>query len=294
MNSNREPTSSLDSLFWDNLRSRVERIQDLTVTHSIDLPKDLLKSTQLLVDSKPTPTYLKRHRVDCPSPKPFDTSSYIIHESPRCEFSISSEAPSQISFSNMHSYLPHSYEDEISRVKDESKFVQSTLSQRIRAFRNASKSCVNNNFKLQAELDWYREEMKKMRRSVVELLEETHQSKKELEKARENITISQSMKRRSKTYTESPEIDYSISRISHKDHVADKILDLQSEINALSDKLLQSEECRLRIEKDNQKIRKLVTRLEETLPYRKEEVGAEILLEKEAGLKGCSGKCHIF
>ncbi len=272
----------------------MERIQDLTLTHSIDLPKDLLKSTQQLVDSKPSPTYLKRHQVECPSPKPFDTSSYIIHESPRCEFSITSEAPSQISFSNMHSYLPLCYEDEISRVKDESKFVESTFSQRITAFRNASKSCVNNNFKLQAELDWYREEMKKMKRSVVELLEETQKSKKELEKARENLKISESMKRSSKTYTESPEIDYSVSRISHKDHVTDKILDLHSEINALSDKLLQGEECRLRIEKDNQKIRKLITRLEETLPCRKQEIGSEILIEKEAGLKGCNGSCHIF
>ena len=99
---------------------------------------------------------------------------------------------------------------------------------------------------------------------------------------------------RSKTYTESPEIDYSVSRISHKDHVADKILELHQELNALSDKLLQTEECRFRIEKDNQKIRKLITRLEETLPYRKQEVGSEILIEKEAGLRGCSGSCHIF
>lgn len=294
MNSKREATSSLDSLFWENVRSRVERIQDLTLTHSIDLPKDLLRSTQQLVDSKPNSTYSKQHHLECPSPKPFDASSYIVHESPRSDLSITSEAPSQISFSNMHSNLPHSYEDEISRVKDESKIVQSTFSQRISAFRSASKSCVNNNFKLQAELDWYREEMKKMKRSVVELLEETQKSKKELEKARENLAISQSMKMRSKTYTESPEIDYSVSRISHKDSVSDKIIELHQELNALSDKLLQSEECRLRIEKDNQKIRKLITRLEETLPYRKQEVGSEILIEKEADSKGCSDSCYIF
>lgn len=295
MKSKRDSTSSFDTQFWDDIKSRVDRIQDLTVSHSIEGPQELLRTTKLLIDFKTASKSIPRYDADTPSPKTFDSSSYTFHETEKSDFSIISEAPSQISFSNIHSNWPNVYEDEISRVKDESRSLQSALNQRLSAFRNASKSCVTSNVRIQTELDWYREEMKSIKKSVHDLLEDTKQSKQEMEKAREHLIMTQYGRNKLKTPVESPELDYSVSKCSYREHLGDKILELNQELNAVNDKLLLGEEKRTQIERENREMKEIVCKLEDAISLHKH----EILIEKVTSIQkvkenSCSDGCYIF
>lgn len=299
MKSKRESTSGVNLQFWDDIKSRVHRIQDLTESHSIDEPQDLLRSTKLPIESKMTSSSIQRHNVDIPSPIPFDFSSYTVQNTEESEFSIISDAPNQMSFSNIHSNFANAYEDEIIRVKDESKGLQDALNNRLSAFRNASETYVSSNVRIQAELDLYREEMKSMKKSIHDLLDETEQSKREMEKARELLVMSHYGKHKYKTPIESPELNYSVSRYSNKENIEEKILELHQEINIVSDKLLKGEEIRAKIEKENHEIKEIVCKLEEAIYIQKQDSRSEILIEKvtyrqEKIRNGCSDKCYIF
>jgi len=292
----RSATHVVKSEFWDEIKARVTRIQEITESQGITGTNELLASTKELIDLKPSQSSMESPN-EGPSPHPFN-SIRPLHES-SLNSSFSSEiAGNTISMQQKSQFLKSRYDEEITHIKEEAHNIHDGLKKRLSAFRKATQGFSATNDRTQAELEWYKYEMVKLKRAIYQFLEDTQLTRLELARAQEEITNSQGKVRQfdPKDLDLTPDIkkDHNYSSIS------EKILELYKEINEINDKVIETDETRLKLESENQVLKDIVMKLQDSVVNSSKPKGPETLKIEEVASEpkgkdwSCNWECAIF
>jgi hypothetical protein len=292
----RSATHVVKSDFWDEIKARVTRIQEITESQGITGTHELLASTKELIDQKPSQSSMESLN-EGPSPHPFN-SIRPLHES-SLNSSFSSEiAGNTISMQLKSQFLKSRYDEEITHIKEEAHNIHDELKKRLSAFRKATQGFSATNDRTQAELEWYKDEMVKLKRAIYQLLEDTQLTRLELARAREGITNSQVKERQ----FDLKDLDFSpdINKDHNYSSISEKILELYKEINEINEKVIETDETRLKLERENQVLKDVVMKLQDSVVNSSKPEGPEALKIEEVASEpkgkgwSCNWECAIF
>jgi len=282
---NKSQYKGLSKEFIKEISSRVTKLQELTKASGMELPPELISTVNELSENS-TGRYSQ-------SVLSYE-SSYVSENSPsKFEAAMGVPPPSdlhksdsEISISSEDSLKsPQDYQKITSKLNSKTKKLQKRIKTQVRAFKKANSSQLESCMRARSEMYCYQGELQEMKKSVMDLLDETCRTRQDLRKMREQFDSG---------YEETPRqeyLEFDMSSIKttpkHAGGIAEQLRELQREITNMNLKIESSENEIKNKEEENCELKKLINRIQDNL------LEDEVVFEKQEESHNCK-ICSMF